>query len=174
MPDETILSFGPGQVRVIWDGGRLVQISLEGTPPGREPPWNVELGEGVAPNPKVLALLEDLIGYLSGADVHPGRSAPLPAGTRFQQAVWAAAREIPRGQTRTYGWIADATGRLGAARAAGAALGRNPCPIVVPCHRVVGASGNLTGFAYGIEWKSALLELEGVRLGNCRSRLAEG
>lgn len=94
-----------------------------------------------------------------------GRSArftvPLdPAGTPFQRAVWQALRSIPAGATRSYGEIAAMTGHAGAARAAGAAIGRNPLSIVVPCHRVVGRDGALTGYAGGIERKRALLAHE--------------
>jgi methylated-DNA-[protein]-cysteine S-methyltransferase len=86
-------------------------------------------------------------------------------GTPFQMAVWRATRAIPRGQTRTYGQLAAEVGRPGAARAVGAAEGANPVPIVVPCHRVVGASGDLTGFGGGLALKRRLLELEqGPRL----------
>ena len=85
-----------------------------------------------------------------------------PAGTPFQQAVWLQLRTIPLGTTTTYGDIAARVGRPAASRAVGAAIGRNPIAIVVPCHRVVGASGSLTGFAGGLERKTALLTLEGA------------
>lgn len=84
-----------------------------------------------------------------------------PAGTAFQQAVWQALAAIPHGRTRTYGDVAEAAvGDRGRARAAGAAIGRNPLSIVVPCHRVVGADGSLTGFAGGLEVKRRLLDHE--------------
>ncbi|MFN8622492.1 MAG: methylated-DNA--[protein]-cysteine S-methyltransferase [Chloroflexota bacterium] len=85
-----------------------------------------------------------------------------PHGTPFQQEVWLQLRTIPMGTTTTYGDIAARVGRPHASRAVGAAIGRNPIAIVVPCHRVVGASGALTGFAGGVERKAALLRLEGV------------
>ena len=85
-----------------------------------------------------------------------------PHGTQFQLAVWRALREIPYGQTRTYGEIAAAVGRPKAARAVGMANHDNPLLIVTPCHRVVGKSGALTGFACGLEVKRRLLELEGA------------
>ncbi len=81
-------------------------------------------------------------------------------GTPFQMAVWQATRAIPRGQTRTYGQIAAAIGRPGAARAVGAAEGANPVAIIVPCHRVVGANGGLCGFGGGLPLKERLLTLE--------------
>ena len=85
-----------------------------------------------------------------------------PEGTIFQKTVWAELEKIPYGQTDTYGGIASAIGKPKAARAAGAAIGRNPIPIIIPCHRVIGSTGELTGFAYGLKLKRHLLELEGI------------
>lgn len=82
-------------------------------------------------------------------------------GTEFQKEVWAALLEIPFGETRSYSDIACRIGRPKAVRAVGAANGRNPISIVAPCHRVIGASGKLTGFAGGLENKALLLKLEG-------------
>ena len=84
-----------------------------------------------------------------------------PQGTPFEQAVWAEVRAIPYGEVRTYGQIAAQLGVPGAARAVGRACGANPVLILMPCHRVVGAGGRLTGFAAGLHAKRALLELEG-------------
>jgi methylated-DNA-[protein]-cysteine S-methyltransferase len=83
-----------------------------------------------------------------------------PAGTEFQRQVWAEVARIPYGGTSTYSAVAAAVGRPSACRAVGAANGRNPLPIVVPCHRVVGAAGSLTGYGGGLERKRALLDLE--------------
>jgi methylated-DNA-[protein]-cysteine S-methyltransferase len=83
-----------------------------------------------------------------------------PAGTAFQQLAWRALTEIPYGATRTYGQQAASIGRAGAARAVGAANARNPTPIIVPCHRLVGHDGGLTGFGGGLERKRYLLEHE--------------
>lgn len=83
-----------------------------------------------------------------------------PVGTEFQRQVWALLTEIPYGETRTYGELAAALGRPSASRAVGMANGRNPISIVVPCHRVVGSSGTLTGYAGGVERKEFLLALE--------------
>src|SRR3954451_24047661 len=81
-------------------------------------------------------------------------------GTEFQRAVWAALSEIPYGETIDYGELARRVERPGAARAVGLANGRNPVAIVIPCHRVIGARGTLTGYGGGLERKRALLELE--------------
>jgi len=89
-----------------------------------------------------------------------------PRGTEFQRAVWAALREIPYGQTTTYGALArrlsETRPRPTSPRAVGAAVGHNPVSILIPCHRVVGADGGLTGYAGGLERKTALLKLEGA------------
>lgn len=83
-----------------------------------------------------------------------------PMGTNFQQSVWQALTEIPYGETWSYGELAKHIGRPKASRAVGAANGVNPIPIIVPCHRVIGSSGKLTGFGGGIETKAYLLDLE--------------
>ena len=82
------------------------------------------------------------------------------AGTPFQRSVWNALRTIPYGETRSYGEIAEQIGSPNAFRAVGLANGHNPIAVIVPCHRVIGANGSLTGFGGGLERKSALLELE--------------
>lgn len=82
------------------------------------------------------------------------------SGTEFQAKVWAALREIPAGEVRRYGEVAAALGSPGASRAVGAACGRNAVALFVPCHRVVGASGKLTGFAWGVDVKRSLLAHE--------------
>jgi methylated-DNA-[protein]-cysteine S-methyltransferase len=84
------------------------------------------------------------------------------AGTPFQRRVWQALRTIPFGETRSYAEIATQIGHPRAVRAVGAANGRNPLPIVAPCHRVIGSNGTLTGFAGGLENKARLLALEGI------------
>ncbi len=86
-------------------------------------------------------------------------------GTAFQRAVWAALRTIPAGETRSYGQLAAAIGKPAAVRAVGLANGANPVGVIVPCHRVVGANGTLTGYAGGLERKRWLLAHEGVRTG---------
>jgi methylated-DNA-[protein]-cysteine S-methyltransferase len=87
-----------------------------------------------------------------------------PNGTAFQQDVWSAIRDVPFGQTISYAELARRCGRPSAVRAAGAATGRNPMTIIVPCHRIVGTGGALTGYAGGLDRKRALLELESRRV----------
>ena len=95
-------------------------------------------------------------------------------GTEFQRLVWRALAAIPFGETRSYGAVAETVGRPSAARAVGAATGRNPAPIIVPCHRVVGASGALTGFAGGLDTKRALLAHEAEVAGGGREERLPG
>jgi methylated-DNA-[protein]-cysteine S-methyltransferase len=110
--------------------------------------------------------LNDLIaqfrGYYSGRRVVITGSPDLSAATPFQRDVWQAARLIPYGETRSYRWVAEKIGKPGAARAVGQALGKNPCPVIVPCHRVLNNNGGLGGFSGGIEMKKQLLKLEGA------------
>ena len=91
-----------------------------------------------------------------------------PEGTEFQRQVWKALRRIPYGKTISYGELADRIGNPKAVRAVGGANGKNPIPIVIPCHRVIGADGSLTGFGGGLETKVALLSLETGRDFNLR------
>ena len=99
--------------------------------------------------------------YFSGKD--PGFLPPLhPQGSPFRQTVWDILLTIPRGQTLTYGEIARRLG-VRSAQAVGGAVGHNPISILIPCHRVVGSDGSLTGYAGGVERKARLLQLEGAR-----------
>ncbi|UBH27330.1 methylated-DNA--[protein]-cysteine S-methyltransferase [Aeromonas enteropelogenes] len=113
---------------------------------------------------------EELAPYLAEFEAYfAGRlqrfTLPLAAsGTEFQQAVWQALCDIPYGETRSYGDIARAIGKPNAMRAVGAANGRNPLSIIVPCHRVIGQNGGLTGYAGGLEIKKALLQLENIKV----------
>jgi methylated-DNA-[protein]-cysteine S-methyltransferase len=86
----------------------------------------------------------------------------LSHGTAFQQSVWQALLAIPAGKTTSYGAISAGVGNPAAVRAVGAAIGRNPISVIVPCHRVLGANGSLIGYAGGLDRKTALLELEGA------------
>ena len=140
-----------GQMALAGEGDAISRLYLPGLPlprlASRETPL---LARG----------REELLEYLAGA--RRDFDLPLaPQGTPFQQRVWAALREIPYGQTRSYGDIARQIGRPKAFRAVGMANHENPIPIFIPCHRVVGSDGSLTGYAGGLELKKALLGLEG-------------
>lgn len=117
-----------------------------------------------ADHPHLLAAARALAAYFDGA-AKPLHGLALDLhGTPFQQAVWRALIALPRGATSTYGRIAAEAGSPAAVRAAGAAIGRNPVSVLVPCHRVLGQDGGLTGYAGGLHRKTALLQAEGVLL----------
>ena len=110
----------------------------------------------------LLQAKRELAGYFAGE--RKRFDAPLaPEGTAFQRAVWRAISTVGFGETITYGELARRSGAPGSSRAAGAATGRNPLTIIVPCHRIVGSDGSLTGYAGGLGRKRALLALEGAR-----------
>lgn len=118
-----------------------------------------ESAEDKENNPVVQQTIKELEEYFAGN--RKVFTVPLDLrGTEFQKKVWEALREIPYGETRSYKEIAEKIGNPKASRAVGMANHRNPIGIVVPCHRVVGANGKLTGYAGGIPMKQALLELE--------------
>lgn len=125
-----------------------------------QPDWHEDAG--AAPLPSVARQLEE---YFAGArdtfDV-----ALAAEGTEFQRRIWREIARIPFGETITYAELARRAGSPGSSRAAGAATGRNPISIIVPCHRVVGSDGSLTGYAGGLPRKTRLLEIEGVLQGS--------
>jgi methylated-DNA-[protein]-cysteine S-methyltransferase len=108
-------------------------------------------------------VVEQLAAYFAG-DLTEFELDLNLAGTEFQRKVWSALRAIPYGETRSYGEIAVQIGSPGASRAVGLANGRNPIGIIVPCHRVIGSTGGLTGYGGGIDRKRALLALEKSRM----------
>ena len=118
-----------------------------------------ELGPATSPSHIAAAMKNYFAGELGAIDNLPVKTA----GTPFQRSVWSALREIPRGATESYGKLAERIGRPTAVRAVGLANGSNPIGIVVPCHRVIGANGSLTGYGGGMERKRWLLEHEGAQ-----------
>lgn len=149
-----------GELTLIASKTGLVAVLWENDDPAR-----VRLGEAQdrADHPILVRTAAQLSEYFAGER----RTFDLPLdfhGTDFQKSVWAQLLTIPFGQTRSYGEIAIALGTPTASRAVGAANGRNPISIIAPCHRVVGASGALTGFAGGLSAKAFLLRLEGPDL----------
>jgi methylated-DNA-[protein]-cysteine S-methyltransferase len=140
-----------GRLTLVSDGAALVALYLPAATP---PPL---------PDPSADAVLEAAVAQL-GEYFGGGRrefTLPLcPRGTAFQRAVWSALREIPHGATTSYGAIAARVGRPRAVRAVGAANGRNPLAIVIPCHRIIGSDGGLTGYGGGLPTKRWLLAHE--------------
>jgi methylated-DNA-[protein]-cysteine S-methyltransferase len=113
-------------------------------------------------HPMLKIAIAQLRDYFDGQRTSFDLPLDLQGGTPFQQSVWHALLAIPHGAKTTYATLSRDIGAPQAVRAVGAAVGRNPVSIVVPCHRVLGASGSLTGYAGGVERKSALLKLEGA------------
>lgn len=132
-----------------------------------------QLEAAIDPDQRWLALAsEQLASYWRGARVF---DLPLdPQGTPFQIAVWHALLSIAPGSTLSYREVASAAGQPRAVRAVGAAIARNPISIIVPCHRVVGAGGSLTGYAGGLDRKLRLLQLEGAQIGRPNDRATPG
>ena len=122
------------------------------------------LGEGLNCAVRSGDCFGDLIGrlqtYFDGGKATFSDELDLSGATPFQRRVWEVTRLIPYGETRGYAWVAQRVGRPGAARAVGQALGRNPLPIIIPCHRVITSDGRLGGFSDGVEMKRRLLRLE--------------
>ena len=111
-------------------------------------------------HPLIVLACQQLQAYFDKKSTHFSVPLDASAGTPFQKSVWTALQEIAPGQTSSYGALAHTIGQPKAARAVGAAVGRNPWSIIVPCHRVLGAGGALTGYAGGLDRKIALLQLE--------------
>jgi len=145
-----------GQLKLIASGAGLAAVLWENDKPGRVPLADVTEQND---HPILVEAERQLGEYFAGA--RTSFDLPLdPVGTDFQRRVWRALLTIPYGQTRSYADIARQVGSPAAVRAVGAANGRNPISIVTPCHRVIGSTGQLTGFAGGLETKAYLLTLE--------------
>jgi methylated-DNA-[protein]-cysteine S-methyltransferase len=143
-----------GRVEIELREGKIRQIALVSRPSGKAVVSPKE-------SPLEKSLRRDLMRYFAGDKVsflaYPITLSGLP---EFTRKVLATARRIPHGARLSYGEVAAKIGSPKAARAVGQALGRNPLPIIIPCHRVVGKQGDLTGFSAGLNWKKALLALE--------------
>ena len=145
-----------GKLKLVASSEALVAVLWEREKPNRV---KLEIPELDPHHPLLLVTEDQLSEYFAGHRTQ--FDLPLkPRGTQFQMRVWQALREIPFGQTRSYMDLARAIGSPEAIRAVGAANGKNPLSIIVPCHRVIGADGSLTGFAGGLQVKAALLALE--------------
>jgi methylated-DNA-[protein]-cysteine S-methyltransferase len=147
-------AYGAGWIAFDADGG-VTELGLPGAPVP---------GAGSDPPPAIRSLSEALTSYWGGGPLP--RAGPemigRAAATPFLRRVYEIVAEIPRRKTLTYAEIAELAGRPGAARAVGAAMARNPFAPLIPCHRVVGSDGRLTGYGGGLDMKRRLLEMEGV------------
>jgi len=155
----TMLGSPIGDLMLSSDGETLTGLYLEehggGSAAGPDPAWQEDA-----------AVFREAVDQLRAYFAGERRAFELPLaadGTAFQQRVWAALAEIPFGETRSYADVARQLGQPGASRAVGMANGRNPISIIVPCHRVIGANGTLTGYGGGLERKRWLLRHEGGR-----------
>ncbi len=145
-----MLATGVGEIWLCEEDGALTRVAL----PGEAAPD----GE-TRQTPLLAKAAAQLTEYFTGR--RASFDLPLaPVGTEFQRAVWAALAAIPAGETRSYGDIARAVGRPKASRAVGAANHKNPLPIVIPCHRVIGTNGAMVGYGGGLKLKEKLLKLE--------------
>jgi len=157
---HVILPSPIGPLTLVAEAGQLTALYLDAQ---RHRPGEESFGEpgdpGAAPFSAAARQLADYFaGQLTGFDL------PLaPAGTDFQRGVWAALRTIPYGQTWSYTQLAEKIGRASAVRAVGLANGKNPISVVIPCHRVIGSDGSLTGYGGGLDRKRFLLDLESAR-----------
>lgn len=156
--NTTIIQTALGPARLAFDNGTLVGLWFRGQE--HEPQWVAGEATSVSENnPTIRAIADCLSGHFQGCE-DMALPALAPRGTPFQRLVWDALMKIPRGQTTSYGALAASIGRPSATRAVAAAVGRNPISVLIPCHRVIGGNGSLTGYAGGLGRKRALLAAE--------------
>ena len=141
----------------VWFEGQQHMPNALTSPPG----WPLDTN-----HPVLIKTMQQLSEYFAGQRQQFDLPLDLSGGTAFQQAVWQALLTIKPGQTSSYGNVSKTMGNAAAVRAVGAAVGRNPISIIVPCHRVLGSDGSLTGYAGGLDRKTALLRLEGAHAEN--------
>ena len=150
MEHKLVLPSPVGELTLTEENGALTGLYFGARPGGEE-----------GPSPLLEEASRQLQAYFAGQ--RQAFSLPLaPRGTAFQLQVWQALQTIPYGEVRTYGEIARAIGKPKACRAVGMANGRNPLPVFIPCHRVIGTNGSITGYSGGLEKKRFLLRLEGI------------
>lgn len=158
-----------GQLKLVAKGAALVAVLWENERPNRVPLGAMSLDDGS----EILGRAEQQLGeYFAGTRDRFELELDFQ-GTAFQKNVWKALLQIPFGETRSYLQIATQMGNPAAVRAVGAANGRNPLSIIAPCHRVIGSSGALTGFAGGLAAKELLLTLEGCMPAPLKKRGSE-
>jgi methylated-DNA-[protein]-cysteine S-methyltransferase len=163
----TVVETAMGWLGIAWSERGLVEVTLpqpteaaalDNLPSGSDP------APPAPPGLDVATLADRLRRYFDGDAVTFDEPLDPAIGTPFQRRVWAICRAIPRGETRTYGQLAHEAGSPRAARAVGQAMARNPWPVIVPCHRVLGSDQRLTGYGGGLEMKRQLLVMEGAML----------
>lgn len=143
-----------GALYCVFDGPFLAELAI------KERPLSLEMPPLSSIPPLTGPFAVELDRYFEGTLERFSQRVKFVMGTPFEQRVWRALGRIPYGETRSYKWIAEQAGSPAGFRAAGQALGKNPLPIIVPCHRVVAADGSVGGFSCGIEVKQWLLEHE--------------
>ncbi|GAA2733487.1 methylated-DNA--[protein]-cysteine S-methyltransferase [Pedococcus aerophilus] len=151
---HTVVPSPIGDLTLVAHDGALAAVHMDGAKHTPEP---ASWGER---DDRVVADVREQLGEYFARDRTTFDLALAPVGNAFEQRVWALLREIPYGQTRSYGDLARALGDVGFSQAVGAANGRNPIAVIVPCHRVIGADGSLVGYAGGLDRKRFLLALE--------------
>ncbi|MFE0253953.1 methylated-DNA--[protein]-cysteine S-methyltransferase [Streptomyces sp. NPDC059010] len=154
MKQHTVIDSPYGPLTLVAEDGALCGLYMTGQ---RHRPPEETFGE--RDETPFGAAIDELAAYFAG-DLKEFTLELSLNGTEFQQRVWDQLRRIPYGETRSYGQLADALGNSGASRAVGLANGKNPIGIIVPCHRVVGANGGLTGYGGGLDRKQRLLDFE--------------
>lgn len=159
---QTIVGSPLGDLRLVASTRGLAGLWFVQRQRHEPPAERLAAWQTVASHPVLDAAARQLGEYFHGRRQRFDLALDLEQGTPFQRAVWRALLAIPAGATTSYGTLATGLGRPQAVRALGAAVGRNPLSIIVPCHRVVGSNGSLTGYAGGLDRKQALLELEGA------------
>ena len=156
----TVMDSPIGELRIVEQGGAITAIEFSPFAPVGQSADGRPRGERRDDEPVLVSAVEQLTAYFA-RDLKEFDLPLSPKGSDFQQRVWQQLLGIAYGSTASYGAIAHRLGMTNAAsRAVGLANGRNPIPIVIPCHRVIGANGTLTGYAGGVDRKQTLLELE--------------
>lgn len=138
-----------GLLYLIFSGEFLAGISFK-------KPADIPFKKGSAPE----YFIKELSLYFQGTSIKFSQKIKFLTGTDFERKVWSVLNEIPYGETKTYKWVAEKTGKPSAVRAVGRALSKNPIPIAIPCHRVIESDGSIGGYSSGVNIKKRLLEME--------------
>lgn len=149
-----------GTVRLCWRDNYLAKVQMGTFDPVDR---HATVRRYMPPHQEGQRLIVQFLAYFKGEKAEFNPALPPKFGSDFQRRVWEGLTQIPYGQCQSYGELAENLGLApNMARAVGNACGQNPFPVIIPCHRVVGATGALTGYTAGLAWKKALLQLEGV------------